>query len=885
MNNYVYFAINSFIKAAHQNAVNGTPVSNSSSEPAGTIQLSATDDTTWTIDKTYQDLKNMYARGRLTGLSWHRSEDSIIFVPLTSTGMVDGHDSFVFSTILTTQGSSSFHSFIVPDEGEKLIYVTEDVGVETSFEVVEELVDGHPKVDNPSTKIIYLYKDSSSAVTDPYTEWIYTRDGEWEVIGETSLDLSGYYTSAQVDDKLDEKVDKVEGKGLSANDYTDADKAKLENLPDNDSLEQALSEKSDVGHTHTKSDITDFAHNHDDRYYTETEIDTALAGKVDKVTGKGLSTNDFTDEYKDKLGDLPTSSELDTALGEKADKSEMSVVAGTGSDSDKTTITLKDGTSATVLTTHQDISGKADKATTLAGYGITDAYTKTETDTELGKKVDVVEGKGLSTNDYTTGEKDKLEGIAAGAQVNVIESLSVDGVAIEPDANKNVDIHIPTLPVATAPDQLFTSTSGDPEWQQLEKSTWGTELTDTQGNVLEDENGNAVMDENAVDLWTKFNNAGFGAERAAADIEGNSIIDTYATKSEVSGAIADAHTHNNKAILDATEAPYTTAEQGKLENLPTRDELTGELDGKVDKVTGKGLSTEDYTTAEKGKLAQFVLPSQNDNPAMLFNSGDPAGIHWTTWESELFYVLDELVFASDDLLNAHAGELESTEITSDNVYTHPTDSGNPFYNSSSVLNHKQNVWGGRKKLVNAYKKKATIVAPFSMMDTFSLQLYCGYAKNYGADIKFDNICTYIGNYWSNFIMIPNGDANIEFMDNVNKNPFSPPSSSTVINNVYRIEQQTHYMGSPIWRFMSWVGVKNAMGKWDIYGYVDGVLYYICHNRSLGDTLTLDFTTDYEEYSNYKYTYLTEVMLYSTNRASSDFSTYPTNNYNPMYYEG
>ncbi|HAG04052.1 MAG TPA: hypothetical protein DCG28_01315 [Lachnospiraceae bacterium] len=32
------------------------------------------------------------------------------------------------------------------------------------------------------------------------------------------------------------------------------------------------------------------------------------------------------------------------------------------------------------LTQHQDISGKADKSTTLAGYGITDAYTKTQTD-------------------------------------------------------------------------------------------------------------------------------------------------------------------------------------------------------------------------------------------------------------------------------------------------------------------------------------------------------------------------------------------------------------------------------------------------------------------------------------------------------------------------
>lgn len=37
----------------------------------------------------------------------------------------------------------------------------------------------------------------------------------------------------------------------------------------------------------------------------------------------------------------------------------------------------------TVLTAHQDISGKADKATTLAGYGITNAYTKTEIDSNF----------------------------------------------------------------------------------------------------------------------------------------------------------------------------------------------------------------------------------------------------------------------------------------------------------------------------------------------------------------------------------------------------------------------------------------------------------------------------------------------------------------------
>lgn len=45
---------------------------------------------------------------------------------------------------------------------------------------------------------------------------------------------------------------------------------------------------------------------------------------------------------------------------------------------------------ATALQEHQDITGKADKATTLSGYGIGDAYTKSEVDTELGKKADKV---------------------------------------------------------------------------------------------------------------------------------------------------------------------------------------------------------------------------------------------------------------------------------------------------------------------------------------------------------------------------------------------------------------------------------------------------------------------------------------------------------------
>ena len=52
-------------------------------------------------------------------------------------------------------------------------------------------------------------------------------------------------------------------------------------------------------------------------------------------------------------------------------------------------------------------------------------------------------GKGLSTNDYTTTEKNKLSGIASGAQVNKIESVKVNGTALT-ITSKAVDVPVPT---------------------------------------------------------------------------------------------------------------------------------------------------------------------------------------------------------------------------------------------------------------------------------------------------------------------------------------------------------------------------------------------------------------------------------------------------------
>lgn len=62
---------------------------------------------------------------------------------------------------------------------------------------------------------------------------------------------------------------------------------------------------------------------------------------------------------------------------------------------------------------------------------------------EDAKKQDKESGKGLSSNDYTSTEKAKLANIEAGAQVNNLEAVQVNGVDV-PINNKIANIPVPT---------------------------------------------------------------------------------------------------------------------------------------------------------------------------------------------------------------------------------------------------------------------------------------------------------------------------------------------------------------------------------------------------------------------------------------------------------
>lgn len=157
------------------------------------------------------------------------------------------------------------------------------------------------------------------------------------------------------------------------------------------------------------------------------EVDVDIKGDINQLREDLTSTNQVVQDNYTTLDTKidNTKSELDT----KIDTVETNITKDiqdkyTALDT-RISANTKDITdlTQTVQDDYKEINGH-----------ITDLY---------NKKVDKVEGKELSTNDFTDELKSKLENIEATAQVNIIESISVDGVPQTIDGNKNVDLHQP----------------------------------------------------------------------------------------------------------------------------------------------------------------------------------------------------------------------------------------------------------------------------------------------------------------------------------------------------------------------------------------------------------------------------------------------------------
>ena len=288
---------------------------------------------------------------------------------------------------------------------------------------------------------------------------------------------------------------------------------------------------------------------------------------------------------------------------------------------------------------------------------------------ELANKVDVVAGKGLSSNDYTDAEKEKLAAIEEGANKNV----TVDWNATYGDA------FIRNKPRNLVQDENYVHTDNnltDALLEKLENIEAGGQVnvqgdwteTDTESDAfIRNKPENLVQDANYVHTDENFTSA---QRQKLQNIEAGAEVNVQADWTAVSGdaAILNKPEH---LVQDAdyvhTDSNYTTAEKTKLagveagaevnvqadwaetdstsdafiKNKPLTDVdnalsdtstdpvqnkiIKAALDEKVDKIAGMQLSQNNFTNGEKEKLASIETGATNVtvDSAISQNSDNP----------------------------------------------------------------------------------------------------------------------------------------------------------------------------------------------------------------------------------------------------------------------
>jgi len=434
---------------------------------------------------------------------------------------------------------------------------------------------------------------------------------------QTKLASLENYDDTEVKESLENKVDKVIGKGLSTEDFTTAEKEKLatlEKLPENIVVDET--------YVHTDNNFTSEEKNKLSNLnnFDDTAIQNALNNKVEKIDGKGLSSNDFTDEEKLKLSNLSNfdATGIETTLENKVDK-----VNGKGLSTNDFTNEYKNKvdnipTKTSQLTNDSDFLTSAnleDKATKdyvdnqIAAQAV-NHYTKTETDLSLDLKANKADVYTKAEVDAKTSTSYKYRG-------------TVDSYDSLPSADQTIgDVY----------NVLDTGDNYAWDGSQWDKLGGMVDLTHLASKEELDTKQNTLTQTQLEAVNSGINASKVGSYDAAlTEIAAlNTNLSNKVDKIEGKGLSTNDFTDEEKLKLaglnnfDASDLQveidnkvnkvegkglstndFTTAEKEKLANLNNYDdsEIKVSLGNKVDKVEGKRLSTNDFTTAEKEKLA------------------------------------------------------------------------------------------------------------------------------------------------------------------------------------------------------------------------------------------------------------------------------------------
>ena len=346
------------------------------------------------------------------------------------------------------------------------------------------------------------------------------------------LDINGLRTLwGKIVERLSMKVDIEDGKGLSAEDYTTAEKTKLAGLSN----------------------------------YDDSAVRASLANKVDKIQGKGLSTEDFTTAEKTKLAGLENTS-VDSAFSSSSENPVQNKVVTA------------------------EINGINAQLTYMESH-------KAST-TDLATKVDKVQGKGLSTEDFTTAEKEKLAELY-NFDDDELWSYIDKSVPMQDITDNSADFNSFTLSSDDPSRKIFVCKTLKPIFNAPSGASAGDCFILQVDKIRDD--GSYVSVKQTVTFYSLkktftryyYNTVNDSVWSVWRELGANIPIDsTLSTSSE--------NPVQNKVI--ASEINGINAQ---LTYMESHKASTTDLATKVDKVTGKGLSTEDFTTAEKAKLEEL----------------------------------------------------------------------------------------------------------------------------------------------------------------------------------------------------------------------------------------------------------------------------------------
>ena len=276
-----------------------------------------------------------------------------------------------------------------------------------SFEVVEELPQSGEE------GVIYLVPNED----ETYTEYIWIADEErFELIGTTDVDLTNYYTKAQVDALIPTNVsDLTNDAGYIT--QTTADSTYATQTVVNQEIAARIQGDADINTAlGTKADKSDT--------YTKSQVDTALALKQDASTA-------FSGDYDD-LTNKPD-------LSVYAESADLATVATSGDYDDlsnKPTIPVV----PTNVSAFTNDAGYLTQHQSLDNY-----YTKTQVDTALAGKVSQTEfdtKEEVISTALVELEENKQDKLTAGQNItidanNVISATGGGGTQVQSDWNQS----------------------------------------------------------------------------------------------------------------------------------------------------------------------------------------------------------------------------------------------------------------------------------------------------------------------------------------------------------------------------------------------------------------------------------------------------------------